>query len=79
MIGPGKYAAACTAAREMTGAKVAIVIILGGDKGSGFSVQGEVNTTITVEHVADLLESVAAELRRDAERLKQSDARETME
>lgn len=70
MIGPGKYDDACTAARVVADAEVAIVLILNGNKGSGFSVQGDINTTLTVETVAGLLETVAAEMRRDAERLR---------
>jgi len=70
MIGPGKYDDACTAARVATHAEAAIVIIINGDKGSGFSVQGDTHALISVEHVAALLEHVAAEMRRDAERLK---------
>lgn len=72
MIGPGKYGDACTAARVVANAEVAIVIILNGDKGSGFSVQGALHAApdLTVEKVAGLLETVAAEMRRDAKRLR---------
>lgn len=70
MLGPGKYDDACTAARTMTNAEVALVIILNGDKGSGFSMQGDAAAQPTVEQVATLLEHVAAELRRDAAKLK---------
>lgn len=70
MIGPGKYDDACTAARVVADAEVAIVLILNGNKGSGFSVQGDINATITIEQVAGMLETVAAEMRRDAERLR---------
>jgi hypothetical protein len=37
--GPGKYDDACTAAREATEAAGVILIVLGGQHGSGFSVQ----------------------------------------
>lgn len=40
MIGPGKYDLECTAVRLGTTAKGAIVIVIDGDRGSGFSVQG---------------------------------------
>jgi hypothetical protein len=72
MIGPGKYDDACTAAREMAQAEAAIVIILNGNKGSGFSIQGDVkaSASLTVEKVAALLQHVAAEMLRDAERLR---------
>jgi hypothetical protein len=38
-IGPGKYDEECTYVREATNADAVIVIVLGGLKGSGFSVQ----------------------------------------
>ena len=69
MLGAGKYDNACTVARLMTRAEVALVIILNGDKGSGFSMQGDEAARITVEKVAELLEAVAAEIRSDAQRL----------
>lgn len=37
--GPGQYNDLCTYVREQANARVAIVIIHGGDKGMGFSVQ----------------------------------------
>lgn len=69
MIGPGKYDDACTAARVVANAEVAIVMILNGDKGSGFSIQGELGTRLTLEQVAGFLETIAAEMRRDAKQL----------
>ena len=65
MIGPGKYDDICTAARVLSGAEVALVVIINGDKGSGFSLQGDPRALITSGTVADLLEQVAAEIRRD--------------
>jgi hypothetical protein len=38
-IGPGKYDAICTQALEQTNAKAAVVIIIQGNKGDGFSAQ----------------------------------------
>ena len=70
MIGPGKYDDACTAARVVANAEVAIVMIINGDKGSGFSVQGSLHTDLTVEQIAGFLEHIAAEMRRDAVRLQ---------
>jgi hypothetical protein len=70
MIGAGKYDDACTAARVIANAEVAIVMILNGDKGSGFSVQGALHTNLTVEKIADFLEHIAAEMRRDAKELQ---------
>lgn len=37
--GPGKYDHACTLARIASGAQVCVVIVIDGDKGTGFSVQ----------------------------------------
>jgi len=39
MDGPGKYDDACTAAREATGARGVVLIVLDGTRGSGFSCQ----------------------------------------
>lgn len=39
MEGPGKYDDICTIVRENTQALGAIIIVIGGNKGSGFSVQ----------------------------------------
>jgi hypothetical protein len=38
-IGPGKYDSECTIVREATEAHTAIVIVIGGTLGGGFSVQ----------------------------------------
>lgn len=45
MTGPGKYDHACTAAREQTKAIGAILIVLDGAQGSGFSVQAPLEVT----------------------------------
>lgn len=60
-IGPGKYDAVCTTARLATNAKAAIVIVLEGDKGNGFSVQSEGPLNPLV--IAMALETVAREIR----------------
>jgi len=36
-LGPGKYDAECSAVQKSTGADVCLVIVLGGNRGSGFS------------------------------------------
>ena len=64
-IGPGKYDDVCTLAREAAGAEVACVIILNGNKGSGFSMQGDEKAILGHLDVARLLEAVAATLRKD--------------
>lgn len=38
-LGPGKYDAICTEAREKAGADVCVLVVMGGVFGSGFSVQ----------------------------------------
>jgi hypothetical protein len=60
-IGPGKYDELCTLVREEAQAKGAIVVIINGYKGSGFSVQADAFTTA---HLAVILEDMAAEIRR---------------
>jgi dissimilatory sulfite reductase (desulfoviridin) alpha/beta subunit len=47
-IGPGKCDAACTQARIATKARTAILIVLGGESGSGMSVQS-VDPDITAQ------------------------------
>jgi len=39
MIGQGKYDLECEHVRKVTGAQGVLVLVLGGDKGSGFSAQ----------------------------------------
>lgn len=38
-MGPGKYDAVCSEVREGTKAKAVLLMVIAGDKGSGFSVQ----------------------------------------
>jgi hypothetical protein len=40
MNGPGKYDEECTIAREATGGVLVALIVLNGDRGSGFQIQG---------------------------------------
>lgn len=40
-LGPGRYDPLCTVVRTMAGAETAIVVIIKGNLGSGFSVQSE--------------------------------------
>jgi hypothetical protein len=65
MIGPGKYDDLCTYVREQSGVTDkggTIVIVIGGNKGSGFSVQADYQTTF---HLADILEDIVKQLRAD--------------
>jgi len=59
-FGPGKYDDACTAARLATGADACILIIVGGSKGEGFSVQA--TTDVPPRVLATLLLEVAKQL-----------------
>jgi hypothetical protein len=59
--GPGKYDSLCTLAREQANADAAILIILNGNKGSGFSVQ--VHGALRLQ-LPELLETVAADIRK---------------
>jgi len=59
--GPGKYDSECTLVREMAQAQAAIVIVLNGRRGTGFSVQTQ--TPLGPAVLADLLDQVVRELR----------------
>lgn len=59
--GPGKYDDVCTLVRETTKAQAAVVLVLNGDRGSGFSVQA--HHEIERQVLADLLELIVKELR----------------
>lgn len=67
--GNGKYDDLCTYVREQAQASAAFVIVVGGNKGSGFSVQ----TSLPIEmllRLPDLLEDLAKRVRLDVQRLK---------
>ena len=62
-IGPGKYDNLCTIVREQAGIGDqggVIVIVVGGNKGNGFSCQADVETTLGLP---DLLDRVAKQMR----------------
>lgn len=63
--GPGKYDDACTAARETTGAEAVLLMVIGGNKGSGFSMQ---------MHDREVLETLPTLLRRLADDIEQQNA-----
>lgn len=48
MLGPGKYDTECTAVRESTKARGCILLVIEGDKGTGFSAQLDLETTIKI-------------------------------
>ena len=45
-IGPGKYDAEATMVREATNAQGVVVIVVGGDRGEGFSCQASLPITL---------------------------------
>jgi len=63
-LGPGKYDDLATAAREAAGARAVIVIVVGGNKGSGFSVQTEPGLVLPLpallRTIADEIESASS-------------------
>lgn len=62
-IGPGKYDDMCSYVREQVGGSV-IVIVVDGNRGNGFACQTGVETVLALP---DILESVARQIREDAE------------
>jgi hypothetical protein len=59
---PGKYDHLCTYVRIQTNASAAVVIIMGGDKGNGFSVQAH-DAVFAHRALPDLLERMAKDIR----------------
>lgn len=59
-LGPGKYDDACTHARLSTNAQACILVVIGGEKGSGFSVQGPPDVTA---QLPTILEHMAKQIR----------------
>lgn len=70
-MGPGKYDDLCTYVAEQSGVTsrggAAFVIIINGNKGSGFSSVGDL---LTMTRVPELLESMAKQIREDLEKGK---------
>jgi len=62
MLGPGKYDRHCTRVREQTTARGVLLIVISGADGSGFSCQADPEILLTLP---EILEQVAAEIRRD--------------
>lgn len=60
MIGPGKYDDLATSVRQSAMAEGVIVIVIKGDRGSGFSVQATLDVTMVLpgmlRHMADEIE-----------------------
>jgi hypothetical protein len=65
-LGPGVYDDICTMARKAAGLRDdspggVAVIVIGGDRGNGMSVQADLATMV---ELADVLENVVREIRR---------------
>lgn len=58
--GPGKYDDITTLVREVTEAQGVAVIVIGGNRGQGFSVQG---SDRFIERLPDVLEDMARSIR----------------
>ncbi len=67
MLGPGKYDDLCTLVREGAKARGALVLVFGGARGSGFSVQADLATTLALPAI---LRKVAAQIEADQIPLK---------
>lgn len=63
-VGAGKYDDLCTEAAKKTDAKGVIMIVLDGEKGSGFSIHATFEILIKLP---ELLENVAKQIRDDLE------------
>lgn len=70
MIGPGKYDDLATQAMEASHATAVVVIVFGGDKGSGFSVQTADLNLLT--KMPQILRNMADDIDRD---LKKTEAK----
>jgi hypothetical protein len=58
-VDPGKYDAQATVVRRATNARAVVVIVLGGDKGPGFSVQADSDV---VYRLPEMLRRVATKI-----------------
>jgi hypothetical protein len=63
MIGPGKYDDECTMVRDRTDGSIVFVVVINGDRGTGFSVQA--TDPGLLRSVPDILEGMAAQIRKD--------------
>ena len=61
-IGPGKYDEETQAVRVATHAQSVMLIVIGGDRGSGFSVQSDV---VTLSRLPEMLRFMADEIDKD--------------
>lgn len=61
-FGPGVYDAECTMVRDATGADATLVIVIGGDRGSGFSAQFDLDRPMLLAVVPTVLRTMADEI-----------------
>ena len=61
-IGPGKYDDLCSSVREHAGAAGAVLLVIGGSRGSGLSVQASAGVQMLLP---ELLEELAQTIRAD--------------
>jgi len=59
--GPGKYDALATMVRELSGARGVLVLVLGGERGDGFSVQLEAGLVQQVD-IPQMLRTMADQI-----------------
>ena len=71
LLGPGRYDDEVTALRERYHAHGVILIVMGGDRGEGFSMQASLETTL---RLPEILEHIAAQIREDRSRIISPDA-----
>jgi hypothetical protein len=74
MVGPGRYDDICSAVRELAGAECVMLIVMGGKRGPGFSVQMVDDPTIMLR-LPNVLEHIAGEIRADIERIRHNGVR----
>jgi hypothetical protein len=67
--GPGRYDAECTAARTSADARAVLLIVVGGNRGHGFSVQcvdGDIEATLP-RLLRDVADDIEAGVRRSGQ------------
>jgi hypothetical protein len=69
MLGPGKYDDLCSHVRQEAQAPCAIVIVLEGNKGTGFSVQADM---VTLTMLPKILRDMAGTIERDLTKKNQA-------
>jgi hypothetical protein len=62
-LGPGKYDDLCTLLRERAKASTALIIVIGGEQGEGFSLQTDDPRVLLA--LPEMLEDIARQMRAD--------------